>query len=209
METELVLEGDDLGEDEDHGLEVPTNPAPVGTEAAVRDDAEATAAFEAAMFPGWGPSWHGREAPGGGIGGGAGGGGEGGGGGGGGGGYGALLSGPHAEFSFDNVTLDQLFEAVLHEVREATGVRMSVHRHTPFTFGRPPPVQRPEAGPNKGKCSCGVPVSLLHGVHHACLNGPTLWLVITQVTWCSSCILIAGICAVHLIDGVTASASTR
>ena len=166
-EAEPEVEDDDLGDDlsdiENHEVEMHPDPEPVGREAAVRDDAEATAAFEAAMFPGWGPATFGRGAafPGGagGDGGGGGGGGRGGGGGGGGGegssagaGRPEWVSTPRAEFSFESVTLDHLFEAVLHEVREATGVRMSVYRHNPFTFGRTPPVQRPEAGPNKGRC---------------------------------------------------------
>ena len=57
---------------------------------------------------------------------------------------------PDPDFSFASVTLDHLCDAVLDEVREATGVRLSVTRHDQRKFGRQPQTYLPSAGPNKG-----------------------------------------------------------
>lgn len=58
---------------------------------------------------------------------------------------------PSPDFSFDSVTLDQVYDAVLDELREASGIRLSVTRHDQRKFGREPAVSIPTSGPNKGQ----------------------------------------------------------
>jgi hypothetical protein len=93
---------------------------------------------------------------------------------------------PDPDFSFASVTLDQLCDAVLDEVREATGVRLSVTRHDQRKFGRQPPTYLPSAGPNKGRMTmCCVtrllcfpaPKPLKFESQHRAFTIPALWLV--------------------------------